>query len=127
MLDESVFKNAYVGVSTNRRDNGVRLNPYVEIRDEEGKLRDIQNKLLALSIGCTIRNNFLRIQGIQNCMIVAPFVKQKWFRECMMKFDEGKHLTLSGMVEIMDLCPRGDKTRKKKSQVVVQEPDLKKE
>ena len=127
MLDESVFKNAYVGVSANRRDSGIRLNPYVEIRDVEDKLFDLQNKLLALSIGCTVKKNFLRIQGIQNCKIVAPFVKQKWFKECMVKFDEGKHLTHEGIIEILDSCPRGDKTRKKKSQVLVQELGLNKE
>ena len=127
MLDESVFKNAYVGVSANRRDTGIRLNPYVEIRDNEDNLFDLQNKLLTLSIGCTVRKNFLRIQGIQNCKIVAPFVKQKWFKECMKKFDEGKHLTQEGVIEILDLCPRGDKTRRKKSQVLFQDAALKKE
>ena len=88
MLDESTFKDAYVGITASKRDKGVRLNPYIELRDEEPRLLILQTQLLALSIGCTVRRGFLRIQGIQNCIVVAPFVKYDWFRDCMALFEK---------------------------------------
>ena len=121
MLDETTFKGAYVGITASNREKGIRLNPYVEIRDERPRLLALQNKLLKLSIGCTMRKGFLRVQGIQNCSLIAPFVEYQWFKDCILLFEQKRHLTPEGVEEILGLCPRTAKTRWKSSQVHVQE------
>jgi len=118
---QNKFKTAYVGVTVGRRVRGIRLNPYIEIRGKAEELETIRLELLKYSIGCTIRNNFLRIQGIQNCSIISPFVEKEWFKECMKMFEEGLHLTQDGRDKIMELIPRNDKSRKKKHQIVVED------
>jgi len=111
------FKDAYVGITSSKRLKGIRLNPYIEVRGEKPTLQELQLVLLQMSIGCTIRKNFLRIQGIQNCKIISPFTEHQWFREAILLFEKGEHLTKKGREKILELVPRSEKTRIKRHRI----------
>jgi len=117
MKYEEMFSDAYVGITQGKRTNGIRITPYIELRGELYDLRKIQLELLSMSIGCTIRNRFLRIQGIQNCKLIAPYTKHQWFRDAIMMFDRGEHLTEEGKLKIMSLVPTNTKTRTKRNKL----------
>lgn len=113
------FTNAYVGVNVSKRKNYVRLNPYIEIRGDPEDLKEIQQELLIVSVGSTVRGRFLRIQGIQNCKIIAPFTHYDWFQKIMLMYDSGDHLTEEGQRKILSLVPRTDKSRTKRNRIML--------
>jgi len=113
------FADAYVGIVIGRRERGIRLNPYIEIRGEPYDLKRIQLDLLSLSVGCTIRKGFLRIQGIQNCKLIAPYTKHDWFRKAMVLFGKGEHLKEEGKEKILNMVPRDEKSRTKSNRIEI--------
>ena len=101
---ENIFKDASVGINSSRRKTGVRLLPYCEIRHKDIQyLARVKAMLLNLSVSCTVRKGFLRIQGIQNCLLITQFITTEWWLKAMKMFEEGKHLTDVGLIEIAKL------------------------
>ena len=106
---EVAFKSASVSIITSKRKKGdtesIRLIPCCEIRHKDiHYLSRIKALLLNLSVSCTIRKKFLRIQGVQNCSIITQFISgQDWWLQAMQMFEEGKHKTHLGIIEIAKL------------------------
>ena len=109
---EDIFVDASVGINSSRRKDGIRLLPYCEIRHRDIQyLAMIKAGLLNLSVSCTVRKGFLRIQGIQNCLIITQYIEVEWWLEAMNLFEKGKHLTEEGLIEIAKL--RDENTSKR--------------
>ena len=105
-MDElaEVFKDASVGINTSKRLDGIRLLPYCEVRSKDIQyLSRVKALLLNLSVSCTVRRGFLRVQGIQNCSLITQFIDIKWWLEAMEIFTTGKHLTEEGLIKIARL------------------------
>lgn len=104
-----VFKSASVSIITSKRKKGdaesIRLNPCCEIRHKDiHYLSRIKALLLNLSVSCTIRKKFLRIQGVQNCSLITQFITgHDWWLQAMQMFEEGRHKTHLGLIEIAKL------------------------
>ena len=100
-----------VGVTSGKRSKmryGIKLYPYVEVSGEHAELLDIQSELLRFSIGSTLRPDFLRIQGIENCSLMTQFLdknKYLWWFKCMELFSQGEHLNMKGIQMILRLRP----------------------
>lgn len=110
---KDAFKIATVGLTSSKRPDGVRLLPYCEIRSKDRiYLSRLKAELLTISVSSTVRNGFLRIQGIQNCNIITQFISTEWWLESMEMFMEGKHLTEGGLLTIAKL--RDDNYRGRK-------------
>jgi len=90
---------------------GIRAHPWAEVRCERPDLLEtLQVELLALSIGSTTLGtptDKLRIQGINNCSLLTPYVPEKyaWWNEAMTLFDAGEHRTKNGLLKILQLRP----------------------
>lgn len=107
-----IFEDASVGINSSRRKDGIRLLPYCEIRHKDIQyLAEIKARLLNLSVSCTVRKGFLRIQGIQNCLLITQYIDVMWWLEAMKLFEQGKHLTEEGLIKIAKL--RDENTSKK--------------
>ena len=108
------FTHAFLGVIANRRPemrHGVVVTPYVELQHiDKEHLRDVQKMLLTFSVGSTVRNQFLRVQGIQNCSLMTQFIDKNvdntWWFECLDIFVQRKYLTRKGIVEILKRRPK---------------------
>lgn len=107
-----IFNDASVGINSSKRKDGIRLLPYCEIRHKDIQyLAEIKSRSLNLSVSCTVRKGFLRIQGIQNCLLITQYIEVEWWLKAMKMFEEGKHLTEEGLIEIAKL--RDEHTSKK--------------
>lgn len=108
---EVAFKSVSVSIISSKRKKGdaesIRLIPCCEIRHRDiHYLSRIKALLLNLSVSCTIRKKFLRIQGVQNCSIITQFIDnsgQDWWLQAMQMFEEGRHKTHLGIIEIAKL------------------------
>jgi hypothetical protein len=126
IIEEGLLDKAYVGLVITRKkgvprpnDSDIYITPYIEMRDRIEKLEHIRECLLKISIGCMFNEEkgTLKIQGIGNCIILAPYTKFQWFKEVMELCSKDMHRTHDGMRHIMLIYPRDSKTRKKKHQV----------
>lgn len=111
-LDEAVEK-AIVGVTASqghpKTRYGIRIYPYVEIPGAKEDLAYVQSELLRFSVGSTLRPNFLRIQGIQNCSVMTRFLdsdKYAWWFKAVQMFVDRQHLTRKGIISILNLRPK---------------------
>ena len=96
----------YIGISRRPRSElGLRIFPYAEVRGSQYDLERLQANLMQNSIGCTVRSGFLRIQGIDNCNAITPYVKVEWWKEAVLLFLEGEHKKRSGIARILKLRP----------------------
>ena len=110
---DKMFEKSTVGLTSSKRPNGVRLLPYCEIRSKDKIfLSNLKARLLTISVSSTVRNGFIRIQGIQNCNIITQFISTQWWLDAMEMFMEGKHLTEEGLLTIAKLRDDNYKGRK---------------
>lgn len=121
-----IFRKAHYGIVVSRRSktkHGIRLFPYCEVYGATEKLEKLRHSLLSLSISCTVRGNFLRIQGIRNCSLITQFVPEKksWFKEAVRMFEEGEHLEPEGMIKLIRLRDKRVGARKMENKVSLNE------
>jgi len=89
---------------------GIRAHPWAEVRCERPELLSIlQAELLTHSIGSTIVDDRIRIQGINNCSMITPFVplKYEWWNKAIVLFVKGEHKHKKGLIKILRLRPSG--------------------
>ena len=112
-MEGDVVMHFNCGVSVQRREKakyGIRIVPYCDAVGELDELNDLKLYLLKSGIGSTLREGFLRVQGIQNCWMMTRFYpindkKLDWWRTVVKMFSEKEHLTKAGMVKILELRP----------------------
>lgn len=105
-MDElkDIFKGASVGINTSKRLDSIRLLPYCEVRSKDiSYLARVKALLLNLSVSCTVRRGFLRVQGIQNCSLITQYIEIEWWLKAMNLFERGEHLTEEGLIKIAQL------------------------
>jgi hypothetical protein len=82
--------------------------PYFDVKGSRKELEKVKVALLSLGCGSTLRSGFLRIQGINNCLIISAFIEndgKRWWLDCLKMFEKGMHLTRSGIVKIVKKRP----------------------
>lgn len=106
---KDILSKAYYGVVVNKRSAtryGIRVQPYIEVysRDLEF-LEQLHMELLRKSVSSVVRPKFLRIQGIQNCLILKDFcpVSERWWKDCLDLFEKGAHLNPNGIFRIVKI------------------------
>ena len=114
---KELLRKSSCGINVSiRRDakKKIRIYPYVEVRGSNHvDLEQLKLELLNLSVGSTVRPKFLRIQGIQNCDLITPYIKPpSWWKKAMEKFLNKEHCQRDGIQEILQLRPntRSDRT-----------------
>ena len=80
--------------------------PYCDFRGEIENLTSLSENLRSLGVSCTIQKNYLRIQGIENCAIIAPYTGHNWFLDVMKMFEKEVHLTPDGILSILRIAKR---------------------
>ena len=123
---DQVFENAHFGVNVARREEvkfGIRLVPFVEIfSTDQNYLNEIHIELLRFSVSSTVRPKFLRMQGVQNCLILSRYCKDLWWLKCMEMFEQKEHLTKDGIFKIMYMREkRGNVPTQMKNRVTMDE------
>ncbi len=123
---EDFFKNAHYGIVVSRRQkakHGIRLFPYCEVYGKVKTLQRLKMQLLNLSVSCTVKNNFLRIQGIRNCSLITQYVpsEQKWFQGAVQMFEQGRHLEPEGIIQLIKIRNERQSARPMEGKVTVKE------
>lgn len=122
IIDKDIFKKACVGLVTTKKkwryerpDPDVYISAYIEFRDSPERLEEISNMLLTLGIGSSLAKNgsILKVQGLKNCIILAPYTDVQWFKEVMELCKQDMHKTREGLRHIFLIYPKDSKTRKK--------------
>jgi len=118
-----LLEKAYCGLNAQHRRKSklkIRIVLYVEIKHKVAdELYTLQNELLKLSIGATVRiksekqrYSFIRIHGIQNCKLISPYIKApEWWKKALQLFLEGEHCQRSGIQRIIMLRPNTNTQR----------------
>ena len=122
-----LLNKGYCGVMVTRREEaqfGLRVYPYCEVHSDRDRLASLQAELLNISVTSSLRPNFLRIQGIQNCRILTGFLNKEgreWWFKAVGLFVNVEHLKKKGILKIVKMRPPvKNKSLRIKNQVVVQ-------
>ncbi len=123
---EVAFRKAHYGIVVSRRQrtkHGLRLFPYCEIYGLIEDLEELKHELLTISVSCTVKENFLRVQGIRNCSLITQFVPEKhaWFKQVVQMFEQGVHLEPEGMIKLIKLRDARKGSRSMENKVTLKE------
>lgn len=122
-----VFERAYYGITVSKRDSvryGIRLQPYVEVYSTDIDFLELLHmELLKKSVSSVVRPRFLRIQGIQNCLILRDFcpMHESWWKDCLVLFEKGSHLNPEGIFKIVKMRDNREGARSMVSKVTLAE------
>jgi len=91
----------------------LRIVPVVEIYSiSKPELHRYQS----LGVNFTNITKALRVQGIQNCLLIEPFLDDKWFKYAMLIYEDGRNTTTEGILELCDLMD--ERTNKEESSAI---------
>lgn len=101
-----IFKSSNTGLVVQRRPKsplGYRITPYIELRLNKEEYNKINNLLLSIGVSSTYHRGRLRIQGIQNCLLMTDIINDSWFLEVMDVYRLELNNSKSGVVKLLTL------------------------